>query len=194
MKSLTSLIKYLVILFMGQCLYLAPSAIAQHKLDIFPLQFKYHFEDDNNQTKSNRPYDSYSLAYQYNELRFEIEYAEHKEKTGNSSLSIAEKISQYSLSIGYQFYYFKTNSDFFTLAALGSVVIGQTTTEVETHFLNDYTIDKSPKDQLFGLAACLVGRIKYFVAEAEVKYLNSDNTYPQDILAYAFKMGLGISY
>ncbi len=161
-------------------------------VDLNLVALQYRYEDTVNQTQATQAYRSYSMAFQYRQIRASAELNSFTDSTGNQSLAIEKKVSEYLITLGYQVYRLAQDENKISLDCFANAALGQTKTEVKTTLFSNQNTADSESDLVLGLGGSLVGRVHYFLAELDFKYLNSKNMSPQYVPVLSFKMGIGI--
>ncbi len=164
----------------------------QINLDLLPLQLQMRYEDANDQTRTNHQYQAYSIAFQYENFRTELEYSQFFDSTGNSSLKIEQAIKEFDLGLGYRIYDLADPVEKLSLSGIVNLWLGQTQTSVDTTLLGVQNSAQSEKEMVIGAGVSLIGRISYFLIETDLKMLNSKNMNPRDVPVFAIKLGIGI--
>lgn len=175
-------------------LLIAAQASADRSIEITPLQLQFRYEDSANQAIEIVDYRSYGLAARHGLYRVGIEYSRREIQTGNSSFSVRSDIKEYAVTAGYQIYRISAPKEKSSLEFLIGGTLGTTQTDVLTQVFGSPSISKSGTSAVYGVAAAIVGRVKYFFIEAELKFLNSKNFSPQWVPTAQLKLGVGIPY
>lgn len=186
---------FFLILLLGAGRVFAFGEIAPDQyIDLFPLQLQNRYEDSSSQERTNRQYQAYTLGVHYSDLRIEIEYNQFYDKTGSGSVKVEQTIREYDLGVGYRVFGLMSDDRRLSFNAFAKFWVGQTQTTVDTTFASSQTTDKSDNQNVLGLGASVLTRITYFIAEAELRILNSKNMSPQSVPVFGFKIGVCLPY
>ena len=183
-----------LILFFGSIAQAQHEVAPDQYVDLMPLQLEYRFEDSTGQERTNRQYQSYGIGMQYSKYKAELEFSQFYDKTGNPSLKIEQTIREFNLGFGYRLYQLLSDDRRMSLNAFAKLWLGQTQTTIDTTLLTSQSSADSDKEMVLGAGGSLLVRISYFLAEADLKMLNSKNMSPQDVPVFAAKIGVTIPY
>jgi hypothetical protein len=168
--------------------------ISENYVDILPLEIQFRYEDSSDQSRTTHQYQAYDLAYQHTAFRFELQWSQYYDSTGNSTLKINQTIRELNLGLGYRVYHLSEPNNKLDLSSFVVFWGGQTQTEIETILLSTKNSVLSEKDNVYGVGINLVGRINYFIAETDFKYLTSKNMSPLQVPVFGIKIGAGIPF
>lgn len=184
-------------IFLSMVLLWASSSWAQFEdryVDLLPLQLQNRYEDSSGQERTNRQYQSYTLAMQYAAFRPEIELSQFYDKTNSGSMKVEQTIREVSLGLGYRVYQLISDDRRLTLNAFAKLWLGQTQKTIDTTFGGVQSREKSDQDMVLGAGGSFMARLTYFILEAELKALNSKNMSPQTVPVFGLKIGVSIPY
>ena len=167
------------------------------RLDVMPLQLQFRYEDSVEQTRQLQRYNGLfdtsvlelNLAFQYQEYRFSLGRSYQAETTGNSTLEIEKRKTEYLIGGGYRFWQFGATDKNMTIDLFANLFYGFTQSQVATKFFGNTTNSKSEPEQITGGGLAAVGHYKSFVAEVDFKYLYSVNSSPQYVPAMSIRFG-----
>ncbi len=175
-------------------LMIAPQAWAASSIDIMPLQLQFRYEDSANQAIEVVDYRSYGIAVRHGLYRVGMDYSRRESQTGNSSFSVRSDSKEYALTAGYKIYEILVPEKNHSLEIMIGGTAGTTQTEVYTQVLASPSTSKAGTNAVYGVAASVIGRVKYLIIETEFKILGSKNFSPQWVPTAQIKLGASIPY
>jgi hypothetical protein len=171
----------------------ANTAVASNYIDLMPLELQYRYEDTTSQSKDNVRYESLGVAVQVEKFRIGIDLSKHRDQSGNASLNTEFLKKDILLILGYQIYEFQDKGSAWQYSAFVNGIAGSNQSEVNTSLLGNTTSSVADQSPIFGLGVSGVVRIKYFMAEVEVRALNSKGFSPATVYTSQLKLGLSFS-
>lgn len=161
-------------------------------VDFLPLQLQYRYEDTASQTKDYVRYESYGAAIQSNQFRFALDYAKHRDQSGNLSYNIETNRKDFILAAGYKVYTLDAKATVMQIDFFANAILGVGETEVQTTLLGVTTSTTADQNAILGLGASIVVHYSYLVIEADGKVLNSKDFSPTTVFSSQLKVGLSI--
>jgi hypothetical protein len=171
----------------------AGNTFAANYVDVMPLELQYRYEDTSSQSKDNVRYESYGIAAQMEKVRLGVDLSKHRDQTGNASLNTEYLKKDILLIVGYEVYEFQNKGSAIQYSVFANGIAGANQSEVNTNLLGTTSSSVADQSSIFGLGASGVIRIKYFMAEAEVRALNSKGFSPATVYTSQIKLGLSFS-
>jgi hypothetical protein len=166
------------------------------EVHIFLPGIQYRYENDKDQSISNRRYQNFNLAgIIFSDYLIGAEFNEFKQQTSSGSISITEKFQEFNLYAGYFVYSVKLNDEYKIFFDLGPVgYIGQSRSTVETNVgsLSQQSIGEDNLTVALGVQATL--RIAFLILQPEMRYAYSRSSQPNYVPAFGGRLGFRIGF
>ncbi len=164
---------------------------AKSFIDVPLLQTQLRYEDTSAQSKESVNYQSFSVAYQMDILRFGIFYGRHLDSTGNASFNVDNEKKEYAGVLGCQVFH-TDNQNNINFDIFAQTLIGSSQSQVMTKLFGASSTSSS-NTLMFGAGAAAIGRLSYLLLETDMDFLTASSYSPQIVPAVTFKIGFSIS-